>query len=147
MSPLNCLFLFRFMLTDNVRKTGCLYKQKKSLQEPSAFGLHKLMKCIMRMVKLFYARCCVEDKIKRYIRANEKEIIIPSSRNVAKCVSMQKIWYNPLKNLQNKMEKLFQSFRIATSHFPTEYRLISLKAYLFDKIFKTSWPQLFGEAV
>ncbi len=49
------------------------------------------MKCLMRIAQSFYARHCVGDEMKRYMRADEKEIIMGSCGHVAKFASMQKI--------------------------------------------------------
>lgn len=79
------------MLTDNEKIRGYLYIQKESLQEPSAFDMHKLMKCIIRIAQLFYARWYVKDEMKKYILADGKEIIMPPCRNIAQYASIQKI--------------------------------------------------------
>ena len=93
-SPLHYLCIYCFIQTDSERKTCCLNTQKggeRLLRELSAFGPHKWMRCLMRIVQLFYARHYVGDGMKWYMRAVEKKIVMRSCRHIAKFASMQKI--------------------------------------------------------
>lgn len=58
------------------------------LREPFAFGPYKLMKYLMRNAQSFYMRHFVKDEMKRYIRADEKEIIMSSCGLLARFRSM-----------------------------------------------------------
>ncbi len=111
LSLLNCLCIFCFIITDNEWKIGCLNTQKgrgRSLREPSTLGSHKLIKCFMGIVQLFYSRYFVRDKMKRYIRANKKVIIKPSCRYLAKFASMQKIRQKIKYTDSLKLSKMFR---------------------------------------